>query len=282
MMIRHFIGPLALLAALGPAAAARGQDDLDLADPAAAQPARPMFQLNRQTFDQWVFGNNNASKGGRDKGEALLTIEVDELARACGLSDEQKRELTLAGRGDIERFFAEVEQKRAELQDKQYEQEKINELYQKLQPFQARYNAGLFGEHSLLEKAANRLLDADQAGRREAARRARDEFRFRAKVELAVSILNRSLGLTADQRDAFTRILQEKIRAPRRGGQYDYYVILYRASLLPEETLRPIFDDAQWKVLNKQFAQSKSLEQFLRSNGYLDDEGTDGEAKPDE
>ncbi len=40
---------------------------------------------------------------------------------------------------------------------------------------------------------------------------------------------------------------------------------------MPEEKLRPIFDVPQWRLLSRQFAQARGMEQWLISNGVLPD-----------
>ena len=66
--------------------------------------------MTEDQFDQWVFGAPRNSRAGRNKLDSLLTLEVDEVCRTCGLSEVQKKKLVLAGRGDIKRFFDKVEE----------------------------------------------------------------------------------------------------------------------------------------------------------------------------
>ena len=65
-------------------------------------------------------------------------------------------------------------------------------------------------------------------------------------------------------------MLLEETKPPRKfGHQYDYYVIMWQAAKLPEDKLKPLFDDVQWKVLNQQFAQMQGMEQWLKQFGVL-------------
>ncbi len=277
---------IAVLIAAGHGPAARGQDFEDDAPEPVPPEARNEFVLNAQQFDQWVFGNSNVqgAPGARKKMDTLLSLQIEEMDRTCGLSDSQKEKLRLAGRGDVERFFDRVEEKRRELQDKSYEQNKIGELYQQLQPFQATLNGGLFDDGSLFAKIVAKALDPEQAARYESFNRERRTFRYRAKVEMMVLKLSRSLGLRAEQQERFVQAIIEETRPPRRFGQNDYYLVLYQASTVPEERLRPIFDEAQWGLIQRLLRQGKGYEQFLKTGGYVADaeEGGDDSVAKEE
>jgi hypothetical protein len=277
---------IAVLIAAGHGPAARGQDFEDDAPEPVPPEARNEFVLNAQQFDQWVFGNSNVqgAPGARKKMDTMLSLQIEEMDRTCGLSDSQKEKLRLAGRGDVERFFDRVEEKRRELQDKSYEQNKIGELYQQLQPFQATLNGGLFDDGSLFEKIVAKALDPEQAARYESFNRERRTFRYRAKVEMMVLKLSRSLGLRAEQQERFVQAIIEETRPPRRFGQNDYYLVLYQASTVPEERLRPIFDEAQWGLIQRLLRQGKGYEQFLKTGGYVADaeEGGDDSVAKEE
>src|SRR5438105_2926594 len=82
---------VSLLAALIWAAPARAQqdDDDDKAD--AGLPA-PVAQQNfsDENFDQWVFQNNGNFSGARQHLDVLLALQVEDIDRACKLTDAQK------------------------------------------------------------------------------------------------------------------------------------------------------------------------------------------------
>src|SRR5690348_1383421 len=115
----RLIGPLlaaaTILAIVGGGPCARAQDDGE-EDEEAPNPAPAVrmhaFVMNDQQFDQWVFGNMGLGSAGsaRNRLDSLLTLNVDDLDRTCGLTPVQKKKLLLAGRGDIKRFFDRVEE----------------------------------------------------------------------------------------------------------------------------------------------------------------------------
>ena len=89
------------------------------------------------------------------------------------------------------------------------------------------------------------------------------------------------MGLTADQRHRLVAVLAEETRAPKKFGRYDYQLVMLQASKLPEAKLRPIFSDDQWRKVRRQMDQTRGLETYLKTNGFLPDDGPAG-PKPDE
>src|SRR5262245_14994954 len=85
---------------------------------AAAAVGQEEFQLNEQTFNQWLF---SASQGSFDS-ESELSLHVEAVDRICGLNEPQKEKLRLAGRGDYARFGREVDDLKAKYVGKTYGQ----------------------------------------------------------------------------------------------------------------------------------------------------------------
>ena len=128
---------------------------------------------------------------------------------------------------------------------------------------------GLFSDASFLHKAIRKTLNAEQTQRYDAVDLERRTFRYHAKIDLVVAMLENSLPLRDDQRQRVRKLLRYETQPPRKFGQYDYYVVMYQLSKLPEEKLKPIFEEAQWRLLSKQFQQARGMEQFLKQNQLL-------------
>ncbi|QEH32593.1 hypothetical protein OJF2_10720 [Aquisphaera giovannonii] len=250
-------------------AADRDADDAaeDEAPVDVAQPGVVMF--NDDTFDQWVFGESGLGRNGHNKLDTRLLLQVDDVARVCRLSDLQKKKLFLAGKGDIKRFFERVDAKKKDFDKVKNDQNKVMQMYQDLQAFQAVYNSGTFGDDSLYAKTLKKLLGDEADGRYDKILEEKRRFRLRAKVELVVTQLDQSIGFTHQQREKLIEVILNESEPPERFGQYDYYLVLYLAGRIPEEKLRPILGDQQWKFLERQLAQGRGMEQFLRQQGML-------------
>lgn len=285
---RHFLLGLlvavALLTQASPPAFAQGAfgrieiavpDDDDDDEEELVGVAMPAFRVADENFDQWLFAEFGNAAGGRSRLDSLLNIRVEAALQACQLTEEQRQKLQLAGRGDIKLFFDRVEELRRKFQKLKTDQNRIQEIFQALQPLQATLRIGPFDESSIFAKAMKRTLSVEQFERFETADRERRAFRYREVVERVVASLDENLSLRAAQRRQLTQLLLAETRAPAAFGQYDLYVVLAQAARLPEERLKPIFDEPQWKLFKTQLDQARGLEHFLKTNGLLPDGGAD-------
>jgi hypothetical protein len=253
---------LVIIAMARPALAQDDEDEVEA--PAVVQ----RFMMSDENFDQWVFGGMGNAGAARNRLAMLLTLQIADIEGACSLRPAQKKTLELAGRGDVKRFFESVEEKRRKFQLVKNDQNKFGVFYQELQPLQMKFNSGLFGDGSLYHKTIRSTLDPAQAMAYEKTQKDRARFQYQAKIERVISQLDATIGFRVDQRRKLVTLLVEETPAPRKFGQYDYYVVLYNAASLPVEKIKPIFDDAQWRVLTKHFAQARSMEPFLKANGF--------------
>jgi hypothetical protein len=264
---------------------AQAQDDPDIVDdgPQANNveiEANP--GLNDATFDQWVFGNSmqmaNAS-AARVQIEKSLDLQIASVNGVCPISEAQRKKLRLAGRGDVKRFFDKVEEKRTRFNLVKKDQNKIGEFYQEVIPLQAMLNAGLFREGSLFFKTLQSTLNDEQATKFAKLQEERRRFRWRAKVELVVDMWTNTLGLADDRRQRLVDAILDEIPAPKALGQMDYYFVMFKLSRMPEETLRPIFNDGQWKLFDRQLKQAGGFRMMLKQQGYASEDVDDPKPK---
>jgi hypothetical protein len=294
MFYRHrLIGrPLivaALLAIIGGATSARAQDDEEEEAPAPAAVNRMnAFVVNDFQFDQWVFGNMGMANAAlaRNKLDSLLTLNVEDIERTCGLTPVQKKKLLLAGRGDIKRFFDRIDEVRKKYTNTNNKnnnfQNQFQQVWQEIQPLRNTYNSGFFGADSIYAKAIRATLTPEQAEKHEEVLRDRTLYRYWARVDLAMELLNNQVGFTDDQRRQLVQLLHEETKPPRKLGQNDYYVVLYQLSRIPEAKLRPVFEDVQWRLLKRQLDQSRGMEMFLKQNGFVPGDEPDAHGKKSE
>lgn len=240
------------------------EDDADDENP-QVQP----FEIAETDFEYWVFSDGRSAQEVRAQQEKLLRLQVEDVGRADTLTDSQRGKLELAGRADIRRYFEDVEVVRKKFLVLRKDREKVNQVFEDLRPLQLRLAAGLFGNESLFRKTLRRTLPAEALARYEQLERERRALRYRAKVEWLVAMLDNGLAMTDKQRQGITRLLLVETRPPIRSGDMDHYVILSQMSLLPEEMLRPWFNDSQWKAIQVQFTEVKNLEKYLNQQGFL-------------
>ncbi|MFI5459489.1 MAG: hypothetical protein ACHRXM_29030 [Isosphaerales bacterium] len=261
-----------VLAIVGTGQVARAQDQDDVEDDVIAPVAGAVMMVQQPNVDQvdnWVFGRFGGSAVARTRFDSALALRIDDLERTCGVTEAQKKKLKLAGRGDVKRVFDRVEElKRKFLQN---QNDPNNNIWQAMQPLQVEVNAGLFGERSIFQKTIKKTLDGDQASRYDSLMRERKLSRYRATVEWFVVHLDKVLGLSDDQRRRFTELILSETDPPARFGQSDYWYLLFQISQLPEAKSKPIFDTPQWRLLSRQLMQGRGMEQWLKTNGVLED-----------
>jgi len=229
--------------------------------------AQDSFELNDQTFNQWLF---SASQGSFDS-ESELVLHIEAVDRVCGLNESQKEKLRLAGRGDYSRFGRQVDDLKAKYVGKTYGQNEIGEIYQKIQPLGQVYQAGLLGNESLFSKVLEKTLTSEQAAKFAALESERRKARYIAKVKLFVVQLERTCPLTDEQRSKLVDLIIAETKPPKRFGQYDWYVVMYQANKIPDGKFDAIVDDAQLKQFKITLRQGAGMEHFLRQQKILDE-----------
>lgn len=263
-----------LLPALVAGHAARAQNLDDFADviveePQAARAANELFEVSPKQFDQWVFGGTQSAAERRRHLRSQLTLHVQAINEACGLSDAQRAKLELAGTGDIKRFFDAVETIRREFMEVRRDQEKFNQIWQKMSPLRIKMNTGMFDQDSLVYKVLHNTLEPEQLTSYQSYCLERRRFQYRASVAMVVASLENGIPLREQQRQAFIGLILDETAPPRTFGKYDYQVVLYKAAHLPEEELKAIFDDGQWRAMQACFGRAKAMERMLRKNELI-------------
>jgi hypothetical protein len=223
------------------------------------------FVMDDNQFNQWLY-QGNGQAADRD---SEITMMVESMDRACHITEEQRAKLHLAGLGDYSRFEQKVNDLRAECVGKSYDQNQINEIYQKFQPLTQQYQAGMLGPGSIFSKVVNRTLNPEQHEEYEAAEAERRKTRHAAKVRLFVALLEQSCPLKASQRDGLVDLLLKDTRPALRNSEYDWYVVIVQAGKLPESKLKPILDRSQLAYFKKITANARGMEGMLRQQGIL-------------
>jgi hypothetical protein len=120
----------------------------------------------RENFDRWVFaeGGNNALAAQRILND-LLRGKVESAAREGKLTRAQQAKLLLAGKGDIKRFFDQVEERRAEFETERKTFQAGFAALRRLESLSQVYQEGPFGDGSLYAKTLRKIKDERDSGR---------------------------------------------------------------------------------------------------------------------
>lgn len=233
------------------------------------------FFLEDAQFDSWLYGHMNRGNGDMNRSnnvDSQITLALEAVDRTCHLSPPQMEKLRLAARGDYARFDREADELRGELVGKSYDQNKIGDVYQKIQPLSIKYREGLLGRSSLFVKVVHSTLTPEQLTEFEAAEHDRLQARHVAKIKLFVASFDRRCPLDDEQRQALIELLIKDTRPPLRSGELDQYVVPAQAAQIPRERFQAILDDAQFEVLEKSLQQGRGLMQHLKQQGVLADD----------
>jgi hypothetical protein len=232
-----------------------------------------VFFIEDTNFDQWIFGGDMNPGQSRNKLEAMLKSQIEQLAADYGLTEAQRKKLELAGHGDTKRFFDRVQATRRAFDAVRTDRQKYVDFHRdQVQPLQRAYQTGLFGDGSFFAKSLVKTLDASHAAHYQAAARERNNYRFKASLHLALASIDGNVGLTADQRKRLWKLIEEEVRPPKKFGELDYYVVAIQLAQLPEGKLKPIFNEGQWRLLGNQFDMARRMEPVLVGTGVMPDE----------
>jgi hypothetical protein len=226
-------------------------------------------QFNSEQVDQWIFNRWGGPAQAKTRLEANLALRIDDIHRACDITELQKKKLKLAGMGDVKRYFDRIEDLKRKYTTSANIAQANNNMWVEMQPLQLELNAGLFGDASLFAKTIRSTLSSDQAKRYQELLRERTALRGRATIEWFVVHIDKALGLSDRQRQRLIELLSNETPAPERYGQADFWFLMYQMTRLPDEKIKAILDEPQWRLLSKQFNQARGMGPWLRSNGLI-------------
>lgn len=238
-------------------------EDDRLAGPAVL-PAPRTHRLDDDVFDLWIFGGNRDRF--REEISEQLQVAVQNLDWKYGLSAAERKKLSLAGQADTRRFFEESEILRQKYRETRGDHRKLLLVHREAVALRLDVASRLFDDRSFFAKVARSTLSAD-ASRRLAARQ---QQRLRSAAERAVRPLERTAGLRPEQCEKLIAMLLEE-DPPINLGEDDATVMKYRLTEIPQDQLKPLFDDAQWPQVQVVLNLFHEYRPILQGQGLIDD-----------
>jgi hypothetical protein len=135
---------------------------IELAAPAVRANALTTAVVCRENFDRWVFDDMAPDKERWTHLDKLLSVRINDAARTHKLTDRQQAKLRLAGKGDIKRFFDQVEDARNDFELNRVGFKNGLAALRRLKPLSKVYDLGPFDDGSLFVKTLHKI-DNDQA-----------------------------------------------------------------------------------------------------------------------
>ena len=196
--------------------------------------------LTDEQFDNWVdqivSDLNGTDAPERGQLYLRLTLELEWIQASCGITEAQKKKLQIAGRGDIKRFFDEMQEIKRQYRENKADPFQITKMQNRLAIIQASSAEELFGESSFLSKMVRSTLSAGQAAAYEKAKEEAKTFARRAAVLQAVQYLDLAIGLTELQRQKLSELFLrdlKRTKQPERAELPLQFMMILRTSKLP-------------------------------------------------
>ena len=206
-------------------------------------------------YDQLRPRSLATNPGERSPLERLLGRRITELKGQCALTDAQVKKLELAGNGDIKRFVDRLEALARKLEDTATGLDGLRTAFADCEALRNSLNNGLFGDGSLLAKTLRKTLSPEQAASRDRSIAQERLQRYERLVRSAVKTLQGNLALRDEQGERLVRQLLTHSRPPKQYGRvFEFAFVVFQLSRLPEDTIKPIFQDRQWRELQGWFA----------------------------
>jgi hypothetical protein len=151
----------ALVLALTATAAGDPLDDEALEDVPLPEPD---WQINEATVLGRVFGEGTDREAGHVQLDTLLRQRIAIVDHICHLTENQKRKLQLAGRGDSKRLFDRIDEIGSRIELAGDDREKAYELLEMAHSLQHDFiKPGFSGDGSMFMKSLEQLLTEEQA-----------------------------------------------------------------------------------------------------------------------
>jgi hypothetical protein len=268
------------LAALSPQACAQQppnrDDDADVKLPPVtvdrgAEAARSReWAAYQAQVDRWKtvrFGESSVLGGDL---ASKLAARIAEVEQSCALRDVERTKLELAGRGDIKRFLDRLEEIGREAGNQAIDPDLAqHRVTLELNTLDAWLAAGIFSKGSLYDKTLRGILpDGPDRALYEETLKRKNMARYRQAVREWSRTLQRGLKLSNRQcREISDLILAETV-PPERFGQSDFAMVYYQLSSFPEDKLKPMLTDSQWKEVKQGIASWSHAKAFLNREGF--------------
>lgn len=220
----------------------------------------PVVNLTEKTFDQTIFGKFTIIGAELQCGESLQA-QIGLIEVATQLSERQRSKLELAGRLDIERFFARYEEVKRTFKfgtmDRNDWQAAIARMREESKPIKATFDAGLHGESSLFAKTLVQTLDQDQLTSVQTLHQVRANRTYAKYIRFTLSLIDPKIPMTKAQREAIMELMLEKTSPPDSYGTQteSAFAVLRRMSEIEDE-IRELFSDQEWKVMSELIGRS--------------------------
>ena len=283
---------VSLIALLTLNAVVRADEDNDLAV------SDPRNTLSEQEFDQMVFGARQTlvvvngqqrraqivdskppATEARSQMEKRLEVEISALQQRCSLTDEQKKKLRLAGRGDILNLLNRALELRQQCTATAMTQEEYAQFSLEIQRLRMIIGYGAVSDATLFHKTLRGLLTELQKEDYQTLQIERQK-KMLEQTAAGFGRNNNIAQWSEASRTQFVEVMLKQAHLPKIQHPYCHIIVLLEAGRL-EEQLKPVLNDAEWQALQIQINQAQRSAPHLRDSGIWPIEPNDDDELAD-
>ncbi len=181
--------------------------------------------------------------------EAMLATHLAGVDQLCGLTSAQRAKLTLAGQGDIRKFWERVGVARGNYVLAWGNRDRMIAIWPNIQELFKEVDSEFFTKSSFFYRSVEGTLDPVQRQKYVEEQRKRERYHYEARLGLSIAKLERGMPLRGEQRERLIDLLVETSQPLEGVGESDVAMLLNALSQLPEHQLRSILDDVQLDAL---------------------------------
>jgi len=226
-----------------------------------------LIQIDDQFLFRSVFRTVSNESQATSKLQSILDVQIDQAVKSLDLTSQQRAKLALAGDIDIAAFLNEL--RAAQPAKTQLTQREWTELHAKMQPLQQKITVGLHRTGSLFQKILSTNLTSEQLSVYQDLEKERRDRQYRGAVMATISMIDGQLPMTKEQREQLQNLLMTKANLPDSMPD-DYlrvYAVLYALSTIPEDDLKPVFNEKEWVAIKQLQMQGQSMRSMLIQRG---------------
>lgn len=202
-------------------------------------------------IDMYLY-RGSGEQGFRRRIDGAVEARLAMISDICQIDESRRKKLEFAAKGDLARFYREVDRIAEETKHLDVRnQAEMQEAWQKVSPVYQRSRTCILDENSLLTRLLPKLLSEEQRERYDAYMTRKQERRRKTAVKIAISEIERSMPLTAEQRDALLKLLLEHPlpkKVPEGYEPFLGFIFLCRAEA---DALSKIFDEKEMTVIQQ-------------------------------
>lgn len=237
-----------------------------------------VFQIGPDDVEMAVIGDVGDRSQFRTRQEQEIARQIQRIESAFPMSGPMRRKLEMAARGDVARFYEDLERLKKDVGAQRLEIGELQKFQQQCMELNARGSGTLHGSDSLFQKTFRALLDPDLKNRLEIAARKAARKEYTERIDKLFEEIDRVMSLKAAQREKLHALFTSRIKPPKVDGldilepkeasrnrpqQGLPAEFLQSLAAIPDEEYQKIVTERQWNTLHTLVARYRK-QAFIR------------------